>query len=367
MLYFFYCTRNILGPVMVISPLVGFLYIDFNFDLFVVFLLSAMLGLPFGLHLYKPGLFKAWTMICSVTCCIASGVHIITGSSASLYCTAFVLGLLMSTIAVIFPADMAAGWFRSSKTQVLGLIWTLSIMLGVSLGILTKRFTYLFWILSCLMIAAGIVFSEEPPHQVLHRFSSVPRNFAAGNRHSATFKICSFAACIAFSAGLGPAGSLASVVLDSLQSAGLFLIAGLCTGPAVSALMIHRRGVYSGSVLLLFMAQISAACTVQFPSMILPSYMAYLASGLCFGSIPVIFPVLAYYICGPDGFNLSLCRIAASFLAGFIASISIVVVGIPMAFYVLLPAIAMLLLVFAFFTIFSAWKGRIFLLKNSGM
>ena len=53
MLRFFYCTRNIAGLILVISPLAGFLYIDFNFTLSMIFLCSLAAGIPLGSACYN--------------------------------------------------------------------------------------------------------------------------------------------------------------------------------------------------------------------------------------------------------------------------------------------------------------------------
>ena len=116
MIRFFYHTRNILGLILVISPLVGFLYIDFNFTLSMVFFCALAFGVPLGSVCYRLVNFKLWTAFACVAACMgalllhseaASGA----ADAAKVIGMAFV-GFYAGGLVAIVPANLLADVFR---------------------------------------------------------------------------------------------------------------------------------------------------------------------------------------------------------------------------------------------------------------
>ena len=63
MIRYFYLTRNILGLIIVISPLAGFLCIDHSLFLSPGFLCGLIVGVPLALGCYTLLSFRLWTML----------------------------------------------------------------------------------------------------------------------------------------------------------------------------------------------------------------------------------------------------------------------------------------------------------------
>ncbi|MBR5230241.1 MAG: hypothetical protein IKW01_05215 [Firmicutes bacterium] len=370
MLYFFYYTRNILGLIMVISPLAGFLFIDFNFSLFMVFLLGAVLGAAAGPWLCSLINFRLWTTAVVIIFSVAANLRITLQDCPEEYICFAILGFASSLLAVTVPANIVTGWFRSSKIQILGFVWGLSLPLGILLSFIMERFTYSAGaICTIIMIAGAAFFLQEPLHLIKQRkltgkFLNICHQHVNHRRNAA--KAAFFAGSISFSLGIG---LLSAQSYLPPSTADFFLlprdifIMGLCAGSVASAFISGFKGIYGGAITVIFLAEISAVCSWQ---TCLPAlYGSTFAAGMCAGALPIIIPVLTYFLCGPVNYNMSVCRITAVTAGGLLMAF-VIFDGwddSTFSFVPLLTAIG--LLIFAFFTVFSAWNHRLFLLKCS--
>ena len=69
MIRYFYLTRNILGLIIVISPLAGFLCIDHSLFLSPGFLCGLIVGVPLALGCYTLLSFRLWTILYVLLSC----------------------------------------------------------------------------------------------------------------------------------------------------------------------------------------------------------------------------------------------------------------------------------------------------------
>ena len=125
----FYCTRNIAGLILVISPLVGFLYIDYNFTLSMVFMCALALGVFLGSACYELLNFRLWTSLASIASCIgALLLHSDSGNTPASAVGMCFIGLYAGGLAAIVPANLLTGWFRASKTLLAGAVYGISVI-----------------------------------------------------------------------------------------------------------------------------------------------------------------------------------------------------------------------------------------------
>ena len=367
MLYFFYFARNILGLIMVISPVAGLLFIDFNPDLFVILSLASVLGIPVGLILLKILPFRLLNILSASVFLVSAFRLTLTGAAGESWASLACMGLCFPMLAAILPVNIVSGWFRSSKVRILGMVWSISLVSAVILGIIMKRFTYTAFIISVAMMIAGTGFLlQTPPHLPVRFTAAAPDSFHNAHQQKSSLKLFIFFLCISFTTGLAFMMHEAADIDFFLSEKALF-IAGLCAGPAAAALLGIFRGIYSSCIWLLFLAEITMFCSGQAAGAVLAGYSVALSSGLCLGGLPVALPVMAYYVCGPVNYNDSFCRILTSIPAGLLLSAMVKMLVVNKTFLPWISAGAMILLIFAFFTIFSAWKRRLFLLKNTGI
>ena len=192
-LYFFYIARNILGLIMVISPLSGLLFIDFNSDLFIVFLAGVVLGVPIGVICLKTVPFRIWTNLAALVFLSASAGFVSAEKHGVPWFFMAVMGICIPVLAAVLPANIVSGWFRGSKVQVLGLVWTSSLTLGLLLEIIMKRFTYPAFVLAAVMMLAGTgIFLQKPPGFAMPSLHAAYVPFHAAHKQKSVFKISLF-------------------------------------------------------------------------------------------------------------------------------------------------------------------------------
>ena len=116
MINFFYYTRNITGLILLISPLVGFLFIDFNFTLSMVFLCALAAGMVLAAVCYDYLNFRLWT--CLFCIAAAAGAFLLHSgpaaaggdvSASSLWGMAF-LGFYGGGLFSIVPSNIIINW-----------------------------------------------------------------------------------------------------------------------------------------------------------------------------------------------------------------------------------------------------------------
>ena len=152
----FYCTRNIVGLILVISPLAGFLYIDYNFTHSMIFLCSIAAGIPLGSACYRLINFRLWTGLACIGVCLGAlllrGEGALEGAAAAKAVGMAFVGFYAGGLAAVVPANLMVNWFRASKTLLLGAVFSISITAGALLTALMERHTYLTLSLSLIMM-----------------------------------------------------------------------------------------------------------------------------------------------------------------------------------------------------------------------
>ena len=369
MIRFFYCTRNITGLILVISPLVGFLYIDYNFTLSMVFMCALATGVFLGSSCYELLNFRLWTSLASIASCMGA-LLLHTDSITSQAAGICFIGLYAGGLAAIVPANLLTSWFRASKTLLAGAVYGISVIAGAFIGYFMERYTYSSVIFSLIMMLTGtLIFLQKPP---LFLTSPVPcedRRFVCGKR-AVTIKLFFFVLAASFAAGL----TLFRPESDSIGSLNIsrdvILTLGLASGSFLTGLLSEYKSAYGGCILVIFLAELSVFNFGGIHST--PAiYISSLACGMCLSAITVIIPIAVYYIYGPQGYNSCLPKVWAalpsglatacavrSFYSNCVTDTSSAIISQQTASVCL-----MAMLVACFFTIFSAWKHRFILLK----
>ena len=382
MIRFFYCTRNITGLILVISPLVGFLFIDFNFTLSMVFMCTLAAGIFLGSACYELLSFRLWTGLASIAACM--GALLLHGDTAAAEASSSAgslsfgaaavgigfIGLYSGGLAAIVPANLLTGWFRASKTLLAGAVYGTSVIVGVGIGIFMERHTYAAIGLSLIMMLAGtLFFLQQPPLFLNSPVQCEDRRFVCGKR-AVTIKLFFFVLAASLAAGL----TLFSPEAEPARSFALYsdmvFWAGLASGPIAAGLISEYKSVYGGCILVIFLAEISVfSFDGIHPAPAL--YISSLACGMCLSAMTVIIPIAVYYTYGPFGYNGCLHKVWAALPAGLAIACAVrrfsadYLVDSASAFSSPQTAsiFLMTMLVGCFFTIFSAWKHRFILLK----
>lgn len=372
MLRFFYLTRNILGLVIVISPLAGFLCIDYSFFLSLGFLCGLIAGVPLAFGCYTQLPFRLWTCLYVLLSCY--GFFLFSYWENGFFAAAgtFLSGLGCSGLAFILPANLIVSWFRYSKTLLLGAVFSGAFALGFLWKILLERFTYpALAAAGCFMLLGILLFLERPPRFLLQEENQPSP--ASGRRLSrfhlrSTRKVFFYTLIICFALGFGLFLAQSVPSPNRIPAADtdrpLFLFCGLMTGPLLSGLFMNRKGVYSGCILLIFLTEVTIMCFGFENRTFLLLQTGYFAVGAALGILPVLLPILTYYLYGPSEFSRRLAQVLPAVPAGFVILPLLTCLKLtdPLTLNYLIFA-AMFLLMISFFIIFSAWKHRFVLLK----
>jgi len=253
-------------------------------------------------------------------------------------------------------AGILSGWFRSGKALMLSAVLTISAASGSLFAVLMERNTYaapMFSLVSVLL--GGLVFMEKSP-----RLQPESRPIQVSDRHRHSLKIVFFAAVTGFAAVFSWLNMPSDMPFDFFLSPGTLFTAGLIAGPWAAGLISDNRSVYNGAIFIIFLAEISAACAVHGGSTTALMYLGQLTSGMLLAGLPVVIPLLAFYLSGPAGFRTCLFRACGALCIG-----AFIAVAVSSAFFYTqyMASFVFILLILSFFTVFSAWKHRLFLLK----
>lgn len=151
-----------------------------------------------------------------------------------------------------------------------------------------------------------------------------------------------------------------------ISPTGLFIL-GLAAGPFIAGLLSEFKGVYSGCIFIIFLAELSVFSFGE-GQMVFQLYINAFSRGMFLSSMTVVIPITIYYTYGPGGYNSCLGKLYSAFplglaLAGAISGYTSVFAGTHTISSQTASIFLMLLLIACFFTIFSTWKHRFILLK----
>ena len=382
---FFYQTRNISGLILIISPILGAVSADRPFLFFLLLLAGAASSVPVLCASLIALPFRRWIRICSLLTLLGlSGLSGLTPQWFSSF-SAFLLGMSCGGLLLLLPPVLTIGWFRRSKTFVLGCVWSCSFLLSFPWQALFRSAEDSILPAACvavcggafLSIAAGLfLFLQRPPvdyrrrenpliqgrHSIYARPSIFTGALAAALGIALSLWTASDGAASGSDADTGPENGMISFFLFRLLPLGI-----LSVFPFLTALFIERKGVFSGCVLLIFLCESTLVCLGS------PDGSPLSAVGLYFlaaaaGGFPVVLPVLVFYLYGFTGYPESLSRLLFFFPAGLLASLPFCYLAMEGQLSSQDAAIFLLcLLVLSFFCIFSAWKHRFIILKNTRM
>lgn len=370
---------------MVISPLAGFLFIDYNLTLSIVFLCALAAGIPLGAACYELVNFKLWTSFyCAAACMSAfllrcgqmpseaadaaafnvSNVSASAPTDIALIFGAAFMGLLAGGLAAVLPANIIVNWFRASKTVVTGAVYTLSLLCGAGIGILMERYTYATLFAGFVIMLAGTLFFLEQPPAFLSIEPECCRERLASVRRAGTVKVFCFLFIISFALGHSIFLPPVQVPSDYFISADDVFRMGLLAGAAAAGLFSELKGIYSGCILTIFLAELSVFSSDLW-NPVFQLYLSSLTGGLCLSVLPVVSIIAVYYLKGPFGYNSCVSKIFPAMPLGLAAAGTASAMSAKSSLSAQnVSIVLMIMLVISFFTIFSAWKHRLVILNR---
>ena len=367
----FYLSRNIIGLIIVISPLVGFLCIDHSLLFSAGFLCGLIIGVPLALGCYTLLPFQLWTFFYVLLSCGGCFLFYIRENDILAVSGAVLAGVSFSGLALLLPANLIVSWFRFSKTRLLGVVWAAAFACGLLWKILLESFPYPALLAAgALMLIGVLCFLERPPRFLLQ---SEAQTSPRSGRRLSCLRFRSTCKVFCYTLILSLSLSLALFLVTFSQRSALTLSGfttlqamypALTAGPLCCAWFIERKGVYSGCVLLIFLTEITIMCFGFETPSLWSFHLGCLALGAALTLLLILLPILVYYLYGPTEFCERLAQVSLAFPIGLATFplLSKTQLLDPLTVNYLTFA-AMFLLMISFFIIFSAWKHRFILLK----
>lgn len=179
---------------------------------------------------------------------------------------------------------------------------------------------------------------------------------------SVYFFIISF--CTAFAINISSHFASQIVIFDMfLLKPYQILTIGMIMGPLVTLLVLCKKGSYNTSVFIVYLLESSTVALGFYSPFTLATIIGNLTLGIAITSSMVMCPILTFYLRGPIHYLSAFLCVLTSYFLGFILSNpfcklpgSLAISGTPIIYVIIL-------LLIGFFTVFSAWKGRLVLLK----
>lgn len=177
---------------------------------------------------------------------------------------------------------------------------------------------------------------------------------------SNTFKLIVFFLIISFSTS-------ATFALLFTQSSHVnfykFLLLGAIAGPIFSLIFVRQKGAYSGCVLLIFMSEIALICSSLYNDYYAANILSHCFLGSSLTSTLFLCPIITYYLRGQINFIKALPSMLLTVFFGLLLANPLFLLPKELLCSNTFVLSTISLLVASFFTVFSAWKHRLVLLK----
>ena len=373
MLQFFYKTKNVIGLILVISPVTGFLFIDKDFVASMILLCAVAAATPLMCTAFRYIKLKMWLFICGFFACYGTLIMKLSSDSPLSFLGAVLCGIGVGGLLLILPPNIAVNWFRKSKTLILGLVWSSSLALGFLWKLFLEGYTYIAVTTGFfLILISSVFFLERPPVNYYQKENPITKG-----RESSFLKPAVFVASISAAIGLSISLSLLAAyqiqtydesLSNALQIQTPLAMLFLAISPILISLFIEKKGIFSSCILVIFLCETAVFCLGAYADTPILLLWGRLITAAVIGALGVILPILTYYLYGPANYIESFGRIIFFLPIGLITTLPFQYLAHNKQLDQYEAVIILLiLLVISFLCIFSAWKHRFVILKNKLM
>lgn len=362
-----YKMKNISGLLLIFVPSAGFVFSHGFLLENAVFAASLVAGVLCESILYRIFSLPLWLSFnISLFAFAALTITYFPGSAAS-YISYMLLGFCSGGIIFILPPNIIMGWFFYDKARTMGYVISIGIVLSLFFSYLFNSAPALFIIVSFIsMVLSSLIIIKAPPHITVDVFlDGTKHNKKSRIKLSVFFFFIFLSLTFSYIIGYKSVPSAFNISVISAQSSinSILTVLSLAAGPLLSSFFANKKGIYAGSVLLIFLSELSVMCAGFHSSGTFMYYIGCIAFGAAVSSSLVICPLCIYYMMGCSSYNKNLGIISSSMLLGAALLLPFGSAG-NMEFLSSQSVISVLfILAVSFFTIFSAWKHRLVLLK----
>ena len=366
MMQFFSKTRTLTGLILIQGPLLALLSVKLTFSLCPAFFCSLLFSLV-PLRWAMKGLpFRLWLALSFLAVIAGTVFSTLQNTSAPLF-SAILLGCGTCAFLLLLPPWLAVGRYVSAS-PFLGLAWSAGFLAALPL-----RLLFLTWpeaaaaVMVLLSLSGLLLCSGKPPRrQLLH---TPPHDFFSPSMVKTVVFFLGIITSIGICGGL-----LLSETADGKRSffhfadspaIMLLLCMALTAGPVLSSWITERKGIYSSCIFSIFFCEsgLLLICSLDGTAAVTAGTASLL---LAAGSIPIILPVLGFYLCGRTGYLRGLTPLLLCVPVSLLFSWTFWNLARQGELDMEDTAVFLIfLLIMSFLCIFFAWKHRFIILKNS--
>lgn len=290
------------------------------------------------------------------------------GGFPLLYFGTAITGLSAGGLTFTLPSEAILSSVKKNKAFLLAFMWTFSIIICAAMRAVFSAFPYLPLFAVLVIMSAGIFLIRN----IDNRKAAANANLARNTRKKSAWLLCfvflsCLSAAVLLSAAVSPFQEQAVIPVSGgfTASRSLFILFfGAVLGSLSAVYAAERKGIFSAALFSIFVTEAGAMCLSLCERGNIFIYLFYMLSGFSLPLFLIIYPLLSYYLLGPENRVKNLADIFSASLF----SCSIIMLPHHHADTILFYYYAVIfispVLLSSFFALFSSWKHRLILLKT---
>lgn len=362
--------KTLLSLFFMLTVSAGAIFFARSAVCFAFIVLSLAAGISFGRLCLRSLSFRFWIFFLSFGTVHSAFLITFWESSPMMYLGCIILGLCSGGIIFILVPVLLI----SSSCNPAGSAMKLGFLLSSAAA---SGFAFAFFLAeypAAVLFLFGIptivipFFFLHPP-QAFHSEGAL---YCSRRHRSNGIKVSAFFLLISLTAAVVIQMNYSDIFFETALTSGIQQLdagmtvfnLGIAAGPLLSCLVAYRKGVYSSSVSLIFLAELAVMCAGIQGGDNLITGIGFFSAGALITSPVSLCPYLVRYISGPLYFDDNICRTGIMIPLGLSALLPMNMADLQL-FASYPPVIfSLLMLAAGFFTIFSAWSHRLMLLKG---
>lgn len=355
-------SNNLMGYFFILFPAIAFLSFANTLPRFFCVIAASIIGISFSVSCFS---YIRYKHIVSILFALSlSGFFItyynqnnplifigITLSALSL--GGQIYGIFIEQILIPRNDD---GAFTSPEK---GFLISASVITAIGFSVLIRRAPFSFSLTASLVLFFCALISIKEAK--LRPFVYMDYKHKRHSRNK--IKVILFFSIISISTAIVWTMATRNFPIQSNPAIVYYLFLGTILGPLLITTFVRLKGIYSGCVLLIFLAETALLFTTLYKHVSFLPAIGFLGIGLITTSTLCLCPLLTHYLFGPGAYyhDLSDCLLACLSGGLLLLPLSHLDEGIILSTQLTVTTIGMLLI--SFFALFSAWSHRLVLLK----
>lgn len=355
-------SNNLLGYFFILFPPLSFLYYAHTLPQFFCVMAGLIIGISFSISCFS---YMKYKTILAIHCSLCLSGFFLTYHNTGT--PLIFIGLLLCAMGFsgqVYSVFIGQILSFDNKTSAIdsiekAFLVSASIISSIGFFVLINNLPFSFSLVVFLVLFFCALISIQTPRLEPFIYLTTENKRHKHNRVKAMifFAIISSTTCTILTM------AAKNFPIKDNSSFLFYFLLGLVLGPLITNLFIRVKGIYSGCILLIFLAESSLLFVTFYKNIFLLPALGFFCIGIILTSIIYLCPLLTYYLLGPRAYYHKLGSCLFSALCGgfLILPLSFLDESTLLSTEITMTTIGMLLI--SFFAVFSAWSHRFVLLK----